>query len=102
MSEIVEINISDYAELSPSISLQDFPYENITSTSSLIFSARSSDLDGAFGGLQFFLDGRSLGSTLHRSPGLSQEESIYLFITKLMRVVYLLFMLKVLIKLETG
>ena len=79
MSEIVEINISDYAELSPSISLQDFPYENITSTSSLIFSARSSDLDGAFGGLQFFLDGRSLGSKLNRSPGLSQEESIYLF-----------------------
>jgi hypothetical protein len=79
MSEIVEINISDFAQLSPSISLSDLPFENITTTSSLVFSARSADLDGAFGGLQFFLDGKSLGSTLHRSPGLSQEESVYLY-----------------------
>ena len=79
MSEILEINISDFAQLSPSISLSDLPFENITTTSSLVFSARSADLDGAFGGLQFFLDGKSLGSTLHRSPGLSQEESVYLY-----------------------
>ncbi len=79
LSEIVEIEVSDYKELSPDISLNDLPFQNITDTSHLIFSATGRDLDASFEGIKFYLNGEMLGEEILRTQGILQSDVNYIY-----------------------
>ena len=74
MSEIFDIEITELAQLSPTISIKDLPYDNITDTSNLVISATGSDLDADFKGVTFFVDGVPMDGEKLRTPFTKQSQ----------------------------
>ena len=79
ISDLITVDVSPYVEYSPTIDLQEIPsdFDKITDTSSLIISARTSDLDASLDNVEFFINGEPTGGKIFRSSGSRQSDVIY-------------------------
>ena len=63
----------------PRIFLNELPFEYITDTSNLIFSATGRDLDASFEGIKFYLNGNRIGDEIFRTQGILQNDVNYVY-----------------------
>ena len=58
-TDFIEIEITDYAQLSPTATLQEIPedFRHITDTSSVVFSVNAEDLDASIQSVQYYVNG---------------------------------------------
>ena len=79
-TDFIEIEITDYAQLSPTATLQEIPedFRHITDTSSVVFSVNAEDLDASIQSVQYYVNGVAHGTPIPRVSLVSEDKSKYL------------------------
>jgi hypothetical protein len=78
-SDVIDFEVTPFlGSYSPIISFDKLPINSMTTTSSVPLTLNAYDSDGIMDSVQFYVNGKPLGSKIKRSPGTNQEIQKYI------------------------